>query len=160
MVTAGFLNSYCQRNKQSKMDCNKFQARIIFLHDEELTENEKKEMMEHMKGCADCTMAFAALSEALSILAQEKEILPNPYLFSKIKTRLNSASPDKRPTKTVFARLQPTIFILLLIISVYTGTSLGHSFSKQIEIQSYTDEIALYINEMQTEPLENFLLEQ
>ena len=142
------------------MDCKKFQTKIIFLHDEQMTENEKKEMRDHMMGCPDCTKAYIVLSEALDIIVQEKNIQPKPYLFSRIKTRLNSTRTVQRPTKTLLAKLQPAMFIFLLIISVYIGTTVGYSFSKKIEIQSYTNEISLYINEMQTEPLENFLIEQ
>ena len=142
------------------MDCKKFQTKIIVLHDEQMTENEKKEMRDHMMGCPDCTKAYIVLSEALDILVQEKNIQPQPYLFSRIKTRLDSTRTVQRPTKTLLAKMQPAMFIFLLIISVYIGTTVGYSFSKKIEIQSYTNEISLYINEMQTEPLENFLIEQ
>lgn len=142
------------------MDCKKFQTKIIFLHEKELTENEINEMREHMNGCQDCAMAYSVLSEALLILEHEKQIQPKPFLFSRIKTRLDSDTVLERPATTFIARLQPAMFIILLILSVYTGTTLGHNFSKQIGIQSYTEEIALYINEMQTEPLENFLIEQ
>ena len=56
--------------------------------------------------------------------------------------------------------LQPAVFSILLIAGVYFGSKIGKPLPVNIAIATFSDQdIIPYLNEMDTEPIEAFLME-
>jgi len=56
--------------------------------------------------------------------------------------------------------LQPAMFSLLLLAGIYTGIKIGQSATVELTtLQSAENELVPYLNEMEAEPIENFLME-
>lgn len=145
------------------MSCKKLHKKLIFFVEKELPEKERIKIQNHLLECPECAAFVKDLNKSFDILAKEKLPEINPFFFTRVKARLESQSnaekvPFWQPIMIKF--VQPTFFSLLLIAGIYTGFKIGTpSASIQISSSNSEQEMIPFLNEMQTEPIEGFLME-
>lgn len=145
------------------MNCNTLHTRIIFFTEGSLPQNEMEEIRSHLEKCPDCAAFAEEMKKTLIILQNDKLQKVNPFFYTRVKARLENQAAEKVAVQQspVFVRiLQSAFFSLLLVAGIYTGIKIGQPEKIHTNSSVYTeDEMIPYLNEMETETIENFLME-
>ena len=144
------------------MKCKSYHKNLIFFLEGELPEREMKIVKEHLEVCPDCKAFAHELKKTLGIIGIEKNPEVNPFFYTRLQAKLeNRASREKslfwqpRVVKVV----QPAFFAVLLLIGIYSGFKMGKPYESST-LQMYSgQEVVPYLNEMNAEPIEAFLME-
>jgi hypothetical protein len=122
-----------------------------------LPENELQSFREHLEECADCKAFSVYLRSHLQIIDSEKLLEPAPFLYTRIQGRMGSALKPEMG-KTWIPGLQPVLFSFLLLAAIISGLKLGQVLSGSPENNYITESLAPLVNEIESEPLELFLM--
>jgi anti-sigma factor RsiW len=146
------------------MKCKKCQDKIIFYLEGDLPARETREMEKHLAQCSSCAALAEELRKTLAVLHEEKNPEVNPFFYTRLKARMTSQTEKTFPAlqPTFFVRvLQPVLFSLLLLAGIYSGMKIGQTPGDNISTAyNYPDEQMIpYLNEMETESIETFLME-
>lgn len=145
------------------MNCNTLHTRIIFFTEGSLPQNEMEEIRSHLEKCPDCAAFAEEMKKTLIILQNDKLQEVNPFFYTRVKARLENQAAEKVAVQQspVFVRiLQSAFFSLLLVAGIYTGIKIGQPEKIHTNSSVYIeDEMIPYLNEMETETIENFLME-
>ena len=122
------------------MTCKQVRNKLIFYIEKSLPPEEQKAVEEHLQQCAKCAQDYEKLAKALLFIETEKQTSPNPYLWTRIKAKIDAPKAGKQP---VFSRiLQPVILTLLVAIGIFLGIKLGNLYTQS----NTTNTIAQYSN--------------
>ena len=144
------------------MKCNKVHNQLIFFLEGELSAVEMKSVQEHLDTCSDCALFLEEMKKTLSILETEKTASVNPFFYTRVKAKLENQQEVGTLTgrRPVFVKLlQPIAFSIILLLGIYAGIKIGASSAQPENYYTEQQEIIPYLNEMDVEPIENFLLE-
>ena len=145
------------------MKCNTIHKKLIFYLDGELPPQEMENIKNHLSECDECAAFAEELVKTQAILTAEKSIEPNPFFYTRLKAKMEAEETvDYAPRwQSVWVKLvQPAVFSILLIAGVYFGSKIGKPAPMNIAIATFSDQdIIPYLNEMDTEPIEAFLME-
>lgn len=144
------------------MKCKTVHTNLIFFLEKELPVSEMKQVQEHLDNCPDCALFAEEMKKTFSILEAEKVTEVNPYFYTRVKAKLDNQKAKEKVVlgRSVLVRvLQPIAFSILLILGVYGGIKMGDTGSTR-QIASTLEEQAMipYWNELDAEPIENYLL--
>lgn len=140
------------------MNCKKCHGKLIDYLEETLPESLKGEVEAHLEKCPDCAGFARYLDESLHVINLEKEFVPKPFLFTRIKARMVPTAKTF-PERGWSVRLQPAFFTLLLIIAIISGIKMGDYFSAPRSADFISDNIEVHVNEMGSEILEISLMD-
>jgi predicted anti-sigma-YlaC factor YlaD len=148
----------CHNNKRNNMNCKTVQNKMTAYRAEVLEKEVMSEITGHIEGCAACQKIYAELNETLNLIDKRKRLDENPYLYTRIKQRLESEKILK--PKSAFKRiLQPAFLSLLILFSVYFGIQLGLSYQiDSVENELTETSTSYYFNDMEHENIEVLLL--
>ncbi|NOZ45456.1 MAG: zf-HC2 domain-containing protein [Chlorobi bacterium] len=139
------------------MNCKECTEKLVFYIDKELNNNELNTMQEHLKLCSSCNIAYKQLCNKLSVIDKERDLIPNPYLATRILNRIENISyKSNRQQQRI---LQPAFLIFILIIALFTGFLVGNSYqtiANDNNSSVQTDD--LFFNELKQENIELTLL--
>ena len=145
------------------MNCRIIHKKLIFFLEGDLTKKEAEEISAHLAQCSECAAFAEDMKKTLSIVEIEKFPEVNPFFYTRLKARL------EKETEAVYRPagfplwekvLQPALFSLLLVAGIYTGIKIGQPVNDDLSTVSYAEsELIPYLNEMEAEPLETFLME-
>ncbi|MCK5823549.1 MAG: zf-HC2 domain-containing protein [Bacteroidales bacterium] len=143
------------------MKCKKVNKNLIFYIDGDLSLKQNKEIEEHLSHCKKCSMLYNEIKLSLSVIENEKGIETNPYLYTRIKQRLEDI--NERSTNPVFAiqqkkLFQPVLVSFLIALGIFIGVSIGNNYPLQENNIADTPSEQYYINDLQQEHVEYFLL--
>lgn len=145
------------------MNCKTLHTKIIFLIEGGLPAWEMEEIKIHLEYCNDCAAFANEMKKTLAIIDNEKVQQLNPYFYTRIKARLENQAENvtaTRQTPVLVRILQPALFSILLLAGVYTGIKIGQPAKVNPDIPVFAEnEVVPYFNEMETEAIENFLME-
>ena len=145
------------------MKCNTIHKKLIFYLDGELPQQEMEDIKNHLSECKECALFAEELKKTQAILTSEKSIEPNPFFYTRLKARMEAEesvnyTPSWQPAWVKV--LQPAVFSIILIAGVYFGSKIGKPAPMNIAVATFSDENVIpYLNEMDTEPIEAFLME-
>lgn len=145
------------------MKCKTLHKKIIFFLEGELPEKEMDLVKTHLSECNTCASFAIEMKKTLGILEAEKYPVVNPFFYTQLKAKLENQESEqqlilKRPV--LLRVLQPAVFSVLLIIGIYAGVKIGQPSSFQpISAPSTGQDIVSYLNEMDSETIEGFLME-
>jgi hypothetical protein len=144
------------------MKCKTLHKKLIFFLDGDLSAEEMEQMRLHLSECNDCATFAEDMKKTLAILEFEKSPEVNPFFYTRLKTKLENQTikQDRISLNPVWARiLQPSLFSVLLIAGIYSGIKIGQTSTVNSKYASYTEkEIIPYLDEMETETIETFLM--
>jgi anti-sigma factor RsiW len=145
------------------MKCKTLHKNIIFFIDGELPAAEMEQMKIHLSECRDCAAFAENMKKTLAVINNEKTQQLNPFFYTRVKARLENQAEQvvvTRRTPVLLRILQPALFSLLLLAGVYTGIKIGQPAKINPNIPVFAEnEVVPYFNEMETESIENFLME-
>ena len=154
----------CVKQIENKiMKCKNLHSKLIFYLEDDLPEAEKGRVEKHLSECNECRAFANDMRKTLGIIEVEKKPESNPFFYTRLKARLESEyqqEPEmfRRP---FFARvLQPVLFSVILLLGIYAGIKLGQPVDGKMAGYTFPDEQVIpYLNEMEAEPIEAFLME-
>jgi len=101
------------------MSCNKFRILLSAYLDQEITKDEEKKLLNHLKTCADCARELEYLKQIKRIFVIKGKREPREFfetrLFEHIKNK--AKQPIRRAYFPVFRRTVVVISILFLVIA-------------------------------------------
>jgi anti-sigma factor RsiW len=145
------------------MNCKDLHKRIIFYLEGELSEKEMEETKLHLAECNECAAFADEVEKTLAVLTAEKSPAVNPFFYTRLKAKIEnraSAQYELQQKSILVKILQPAFFSILLLAGIYTGIKIGQPSAVNSDSNIYAEqEIIPYLNEMETESIENFLME-
>lgn len=140
------------------MNCKTIHQDLIFYLGNELPEERKIVVQEHLNECADCMKFYEFLKTELKLISDEKNPEVSPFFYTRLSARLED-SQEYLPKKNWTRILQPAFYSLILIIGIYGGLKLGNDASNNVIQQNKTSNIQM-LDDFEAEPIESFLLEK
>lgn len=143
------------------MKCNKVHNKLIFFLEKELPVSEMEQVQKHLDECSECALFAAEMKNTLSILDSDKVTDENPFFYTRVKARLENQTEVQLSVRPVLARiLQPVAFSIILLLGIYGGFKLGQAPITDFADNSLSEqEMVPFWNELETEPIESFLME-
>jgi anti-sigma factor RsiW len=145
------------------MKCKTLHKKLIFFLENDLPAREAEEIRKHLNECPECKAFAEYMQQTLSVLQKEKSPEVNPFFYTRLKARMERQVSRRELTATEKIRikiLQPAFFTLLLLAGIYTGIKIGGATQSEVRYTTFPEnEMFSYLNEMQSEPLETFLME-
>ncbi len=145
------------------MNCNTLHTKIIFFTEGGLPAWEMEEIKIHLENCSDCAAFANEMKKTLAVIENEKMPQLNPFFYTRVKARLENQVENvvaTRQTPVLVRILQPALFSLLLLAGIYTGIKIGQPAKNAADTSVYAEtEMIPYLNEMESETIENFLME-
>jgi predicted anti-sigma-YlaC factor YlaD len=144
------------------MKCKNINKDLIFFAEGSLTGKRKEEISKHLSECKICRDFARELNLALKIIEKEKEIAVNPFLYSRINTKISSNEEAQNVFITTAVKLLRPVFIALLILTgIFSGFKLGSYYSEKYSYNdSQSQTVKYYLNDFQHESVESILLSQ
>uniref|UniRef100_UPI0032173E19 anti-sigma factor family protein n=1 Tax=uncultured Draconibacterium sp. TaxID=1573823 RepID=UPI0032173E19 len=143
------------------MKCKAVHTNLIFFLEKELPVSEMKAVQEHLDNCPDCALFAEEMKKTFSILETDKVVEENPFFYTRVKARLENQAEEQVVARPVLAKvLQPVAFSVLLLLAVYGGIKMGQPYqSASVKAGLEEQQIIPYLNGMDAEPIEAFLME-
>lgn len=146
------------------MKCKIVHKKLIFYSTGELNNSEKEGISTHLKNCENCHNLYNELESTLNLVEKKKTLEPNPFLYTRIKQKLDNLENEKSQTvfNPVYKKvLQPVFLSFILAIGLFSGVKLGNTFvMDQEEKLSVSRTTEFYFNDFEQEKLETFLLNE
>jgi anti-sigma factor RsiW len=135
------------------MNCKNVKKNLLFFLENELSEERRFEMENHLKTCPACSRLLEEFSLIWEGVQHGEKIQPSPYFWTRLKQRIVEHEGGRKP---VFSWLEglvrwarPAVAIAVLLICIFAGYSLGNF------PQSANGQTAYQVNE-RTIALEQF----
>ena len=145
------------------MNCNTLHTKIIFFLEGELPLWEMEEIKIHLENCPGCTAFVSEMKKTLTVLHNDKLQEVNPFFYTRVKARLENQAEENiavRRSPVLVRILQPALFSILLLGGIYAGIKIGQPSKINSGNPVYIEnEMIPYLNEMESETIENFLME-
>lgn len=145
------------------MKCNTIRKKLIFYLDGELPPQEMKDIKNHLSECIECAAFVKELAKTQAVLKVEKSVEANPFFYTRLKAKMESEAlaNSTRLRQPVWVKvLQPVVFSVLLIAGVYLGSRIGTPAPINLSVSAFSDQNVIpYLNEMDSEPIEAYLME-
>ena len=145
------------------MNCKAYRKQIIFYVEGDLPPQEMEVMKSHLAECTDCAAFAEEVKKTLGVVEAEKFPEVNPFFYTRLKARMETQAMEharKERNPVMIRILQPAMFTILLLAGIYAGIKIGQPSGGELSASSYPQEQMIpYLNEMETEPIEGFLME-
>ena len=145
------------------MKCKTLHKKLIFFLEGDLPAKEMVQIQIHLAECNTCAAFAEDMKKTLGVLETEKSPVVNPFFYTRLKAKLENQESEelqafRRPA--LVKVLQPVMFSILLIAGVYSGIRIGQpSPVKVYSTNIFEQEAIPYLNEMEAESIETFLME-
>lgn len=142
------------------MNCKTVHNKLIFFVEKELPVSEMKQVQLHLESCTKCALFEKEMQLTFGIIEEEKLLEPNPFFYTRVKARLENQETEQVIGRPILARLlQPLAFSIILMLGVYGGIKLGQPHKPEMAANTVSEQQMIpYLNEMDTEPIEAFLM--
>jgi len=142
------------------MKCPKVHNKLIFFLEKELSDAEMTAVQTHLNECPECASWANELRQTLGVLENDKAPVTDPFFYTRVKAKIARYEEPAMNRKAAWvAVLQPLAFSALLLLGVYAGFRFGARSAVPESVFSAQQEILPYVNEMEAEPLETFLMQ-
>jgi predicted anti-sigma-YlaC factor YlaD len=146
------------------MNCKKIEKNLLPFLMNELPEDQRREMENHLKICSDCSRLLEEFSQLWGMVEHCGKIQPSPYFWTKLKPRIVEYEKGGEPVLGWLGGLirwvRPAIAVAVLLICIFTGYLLGNfpqSANGQTAYQADQRTVALqqFFDTYNLEPLVN-----
>jgi predicted anti-sigma-YlaC factor YlaD len=110
------------------MTCKEVKKNLIFYHYGEIDKQKAKEIKEHLQNCKSCAAEYQKLQLALNYMDAEAKTQANPFIWTRIKARLEQAEQYQPLPKWVRV-LQPVLLVILVVVGLFLGIQLGKLYT-------------------------------
>lgn len=144
------------------MKCKDLHKLMVPFIEKRLTNKEHSEFENHISGCKECKDFLNEFQKTYSLIETEKILEPNPFFYAVLKAKMENKAIKHYGFSYIFLSkiIQPAIFSLILIAGIYTGLKIGKdSYNISVQQKYDTKELSMYLNELNNEPIETFLMD-
>lgn len=114
---------------------------------------------DHLRTCSRCAEEYRILKLAEIVINQEKEVLSNPFLPTRIMAMIDKSDILRNRQKPFYLRaLKPVLIAFTVSASVFTGILIGNIYEPADTIKKIPYELIL-INDATIESVNLFLEE-
>jgi predicted anti-sigma-YlaC factor YlaD len=139
------------------MECKSIYSQLTGYLDGETDRDLQNKIEMHLKECKQCAEFLIRLKKAYNLVEKEKEVQPDPYMFTRIMAGIEDPNPAI-PEKKVKIAFQAIAYAAIIVIGIYSGVLAGKNFSGKSSVSAdYQDEI-YYLDELQHEKMISVLL--
>jgi len=126
------------------MKCSKVRKKLSAFLDNELKEQERKKIREHLKICPLCARELKELSLAWGVVKELEDVKSSPYLWNNILRKISQPIFIRKRTFHILAPIAATV---ILIGGILTGILIGRIFySERIPLTQRENTEFLYLN--------------
>jgi hypothetical protein len=142
------------------MNCKTVHNKLIFFLEKELSVSEMKQVQKHLEGCSDCALFVDEMRLTLGVIESDKITDENPFFYTRVKARMENQAVESYERNSVLVKLlQPIAFSIVLLLGIYGGFKLGQPTKTELaDIALSERQMIPYLNEMDAEPIEAFLM--
>ncbi|MFW5645227.1 MAG: zf-HC2 domain-containing protein, partial [Bacteroidota bacterium] len=143
------------------MKCKEVRKRLVDYASGDLKPEAHNIIREHLKLCGECSFLLEEMNSIMELTNEHKRLEPHPFLYTRIREKLAHQGVQESPIILPAFKgiLQPLLIILVMAGALFTGVKIGNTVSKESEQpMSYFQETEYYLNDMQQESLEIFLM--
>ena len=143
------------------MKCREVRKRLTDYASVDLKPTTYTVVRKHLELCAECSALLEELNSTMELIDKRKRLEPNPFLYTRIKEKLSDSGKDEvRLRVPVYKRiLQPIMLSLIMAGALFTGIKIGNTMvKKQEQALNSIEETKYYLNDMEHESLEMFLM--
>ncbi|MCK4385851.1 MAG: zf-HC2 domain-containing protein [candidate division Zixibacteria bacterium] len=112
------------------MNCKNIKKNLVLFLENELTEEQRVEIENHLKICPDCSRLLEEFSQLWGDLERPEKIQPSPYFWTRLKQRVIGYEEGKKPVLGWLGGLigwaRPAVAVAVLLICIFLGYSLGN----------------------------------
>lgn len=153
----------CLTINTKQMKCKTLHSKLIFFLEKELEQAEMQAIQEHLNSCTDCAHFAEEMKKTLGVIESDKVTEVNPFFYTRVKARLENQTVQQTvAAQSILIRiLQPVAFSIILLFGIYAGIKVGDTSVKTNgnETLVLQDDLIPYWNELDSEPIETFLME-
>jgi predicted anti-sigma-YlaC factor YlaD len=134
------------------MNCKNVKNNLISFFENELPEEQRVEMENHLKACSDCSRLLEDFSQLWGALKHRERIEPSFYFWTRLRQRIIEYEEGKKPVLGWLGGLvgwaRPAVAVGVLVICIFLGYSLGN-FPQSVNGQttSQVDERTIALQE-------------
>lgn len=109
------------------MDCLFVRGHLFSYHENQLSDQEKNAVEEHLKSCRECSAISSGVISMNNLIQFKKSEQPNPFVHTRTFQRIGSEAekPVAWHTHLVKRVLRPVAISLLFMIAVGSGSLIG-----------------------------------
>jgi predicted anti-sigma-YlaC factor YlaD len=142
------------------MNCERCQQKLIPYLEELVQGAELQEMEQHLGECASCRGFAEYLKVTLLTIESSRITQPEPFFYTRVKAKMDKQKESFSSKPGIARILQPAVLTLLLMAATYAGIKIGSS-DWSLKTNSYvTENLDPLMNELDSEPLETFLMDE
>lgn len=112
------------------MNCKNVKTNFISFLENELPEEKRVGMENHLKACPDCSHLLEGFSQLWGALKHREKIQPSPYFWTRLKQRITEYEEGRKPVlgwlEGLVGWARPAVAVATLLISIFLGYSLGN----------------------------------
>jgi hypothetical protein len=112
------------------MNCKRIEKNLLPFEMNELPEDQRREVENHLKICPDCCRLLEEFSQLWDIVEHREKIQPSPCFWAKLKHRITESEEEGKPAfgwvGGLIRRMRPAIAVAVLLICIFAGYSLGN----------------------------------
>ncbi len=98
----------------------------------------------HLKACETCSGIYRLQVLADKVIDQEKELQPDPFLATRVMTRIDNLEGSGYKPATAFIRvLKPVLVTVSMAAAIFFGIMLGNLSSPVTDRETIPVELAL-----------------
>lgn len=121
------------------MNCKSVKENLVFFLENELPDQQRIRMENHLKSCPHCSRLLEEFSLLWEGVQQGKRIQPSPYFWTGLKQRISDYEEKGRPVwdwlDDLVRWIRPLAGAAAVLVCVFIGYSLG-SFPRQANGQT------------------------
>ncbi|MCK4225121.1 MAG: zf-HC2 domain-containing protein [candidate division Zixibacteria bacterium] len=112
------------------MNCKNIKKSLVSFLENELPEERRVEIENHLKICPHCSHLLEEFSELWQAVEHREKIQPSPYFWTRLKQRIVEYEEGRKPVLGWFGGLigwaRPAVAVAVLLIGIFLGYSLGN----------------------------------
>lgn len=139
------------------MNCKQIERQLIYYLDDNLHDNIKREISDHLNSCSECKEKLVFIQDSLQLLDKEMITEVKPFLYSRLKERINNQKSHQLPQRYLI----PLAAASILTFGFFIGSVLGSYTISQAEELVYNEfSVETLFNDSVLEIAENILLNE
>ena len=126
------------------MNCQLCQNLSDSYREGKLPRDTKTQVEDHLATCKECSESYKVQTLADRVINQEKELLSNPFLITRIMENIeNIETPLYKPVPIFNRVLRPAVITALLAVAIFIGVMIGNIYKPDGKSRPIPLELAL-----------------
>ncbi|MCF6240545.1 MAG: hypothetical protein L3J74_04270 [Bacteroidales bacterium] len=141
--------------------CNISNKKLIALLNDELPTHKKKILENHIQNCSACQILYSELKQTYYIIEENRVLTPNPFLYTRIKQKLNEelkTQYQKNLKPALWQGIKPVLFLALLIFILWGNIELVNLYTNSNSTIISNNSTEFFLNDLEQEVIEKYLL--